>query len=254
MGESIVLRSDLDPQLGRIKADPRRLDWVFLNLAMNAHQETSSVSELHIATRNVELEHEEAGEMGVVPGAYVLVEITGASAAPPQPKIAEIIRQSEGALAVREENGVTILRIVLPSLDAGDRPRRIPSRGSGAGPMILVVEDDRWIRENLCSAIENAGYEVLEASDGKEAESVLAACRVDLMITDIVMPEQDGLQTIISARKKYPALKIVAISAIAEGHHLTAARLLGAHCVMSKPVTGDALLRALRTELRLPPE
>jgi hypothetical protein len=118
VGESVVLHPDLDPQLGRIKADPRKIDWVFLNLAINAHDDMSGRSDLHIETRNVELERDEASEMEVQPGAYVQVEITSrlAERPYPHPKVAEVIRQSQGGLAVRRIRDYTVVTFVLPRL------------------------------------------------------------------------------------------------------------------------------------------
>ena len=112
-------------------------------------------------------------------------------------------------------------------------------------PMILVVDDEAAEREQICILLEDAGYDVLEAVDGKEAESVLGVCMVDLMITDIVMPEQEGLQTIKSVRKNRPHLKIIAMSGVRVGGHLRAAELLGADAVLCKPLTREVLLDAV---------
>jgi two-component system, cell cycle sensor histidine kinase and response regulator CckA len=121
----------------------------------------------------------------------------------------------------------------------------LESAGSpGAGRVILVVDDEPAERELIRGMLEAAGYEVIEAGDGKEAESVLAACEVDLIITDIVMPEQEGLQTIRWVRKNRPGLKIVAISG-SGGPHLHAAELMGANAVLRKPLTSDVLLQVV---------
>src|SRR5260370_1062863 len=106
VGESVVIHPDLESQLGRIKDDPVKIDWVFLNLAINAHDDISGTADVYIATRNVELERDEARAMEVPPGAYVQVEITSRlSGRPyPHPKVAEVIRQSQGGLAVRQVN------------------------------------------------------------------------------------------------------------------------------------------------------
>ena len=110
--------------------------------------------------------------------------------------------------------------------------------------MILVVDDEPAERGLIRGVLEDAGYEVIEAADGKEAESVLAACEVDLIVTDIVMPEQEGLQTIRWVRKNRPGLKIVAISG-SGGPHLHAAELMGADAVLRKPLTRDILLQVV---------
>ena len=121
------------------------------------------------------------------------------------------------------------------------------ARSPGTKYVILVVEDEPAERDLIRGLLEDAGYEVLEAADGKEAEGVLAACEVDLIVTDIVMPEQEGLQTIRWVRKNRPGLKIVAISG-SGGPHLHAAELMGADAVLRKPLTRDILLDAVSSQ------
>ena len=98
---------------------------------------------------------------------------------------------------------------------------------------ILVVDDDAQIRSMLRNALEDEGYNVQEARDGKEAISRLIGQSVELIITDIVMPEKEGLETIMEMKRDSPDIKIIAISGSKQ--YLQIAEILGADYVYSKP-------------------
>ena len=103
---------------------------------------------------------------------------------------------------------------------------------------ILVIDDDHQMRILLRQVMEWAGYEVIEAGDGREGLHKLRKIGADLVITDLIMPEQEGLETIALIKKEYPHLKIIAISGggrIGPDAYLPAAQELGAERVFSKP-------------------
>ncbi len=77
---------------------------------------------------------------------------------------------------------------------------------------ILVVEDDSLVRTIMTTTLNNGVYTILSANNGVEAESVLAQETVDLVVTDIFMPERDGLKTIELIREKHPQLKVIAVT------------------------------------------
>jgi CheY-like chemotaxis protein len=123
-------------------------------------------------------------------------------------------------------------------------------------PRILLVEDDEAVREILRKALVSAGYDVEEASDGAIALAAYYRQPPDLVITDLVMPEKDGLETIRELRRVNPAVKIIAMSGggrtLGPGQlYLESARLFGALKILAKPFTSSALLKAV-SEL-LPP-
>jgi len=104
---------------------------------------------------------------------------------------------------------------------------------------ILVIDDDEQMRILLRQVMEWAGYEVMEAGDGREGMLKQRKQQADLVITDLIMPEQEGLETITSLRKEYPHIKIIAISGggrIGPDAYLQAAQELGTDRVFSKPV------------------
>ncbi|MFQ5806042.1 MAG: response regulator transcription factor [Phycisphaerae bacterium] len=95
---------------------------------------------------------------------------------------------------------------------------------------ILIVEDDQQVRDVLRRKLEQYGYDVCEAADGNEAVNALRTVPFDLIITDIVMPEKDGIQIIGFVRKECPQTKTIVISAPGNELYLENARGLGAAC------------------------
>jgi len=103
---------------------------------------------------------------------------------------------------------------------------------------ILVIDDDDQMRTLLRQVMEWTGYEVVEAGDGREGMHKHRKQPVDLVITDLIMPEQEGLETISALRKDSPGIKIIAISGggrIGPEAYLLTAQELGADRVFSKP-------------------
>jgi CheY-like chemotaxis protein len=115
---------------------------------------------------------------------------------------------------------------------------------------VLVIEDHRHMRDLLRRQLEGEGYAVETAADGDEGMKLQAAQPADVVITDIFMPNQDGIETITRLRLEYPATKILAISGggrlVRGADYLVAAREAGAHAVLRKPVERESLLETVR--------
>jgi CheY-like chemotaxis protein len=114
---------------------------------------------------------------------------------------------------------------------------------------ILIIDDEEMIREGLKTTLELEGYKVLICNDGKEALRSLAIFQPDLVITDIIMPEADGIEVIITLRNMPLPPKIIAISGggrISAGDHLKSARQLGAANTLTKPFSSAELLESIR--------
>jgi len=117
---------------------------------------------------------------------------------------------------------------------------------------ILVIEDDPLTREWLESLLTRNGYEVQTAANGREGIDQFRKEQSDLVITDIVMPEKDGIETITDLKRHHPGVKIIAISGgerRPEGmskNYLHSAKLLGANRAMQKPIVNQDLLEAVR--------
>ena len=113
---------------------------------------------------------------------------------------------------------------------------------------ILVVDDDDQIRNAFRLTLERAGYEVEEAQDGKAAMKRFAQWHADLVITDIVMPEKDGLEVMMELRRTAPSVRILAVSGgglVNPFTYLVMAKNLGADVVLVKPVDKETLLKTV---------
>jgi CheY-like chemotaxis protein len=113
---------------------------------------------------------------------------------------------------------------------------------------ILVIEDDQNLRTILREILAQAGHTVTEAGDGSEAMDLPGAAAPDLVITDILMPEKEGIETIVALRRRHPGMKIMAMSGggcVGTGHCLEMAREFGADSTISKPFNRKDILRAV---------
>jgi len=109
----------------------------------------------------------------------------------------------------------------------------------------LVIDDDDFVRATIAAILETAGYDVIEASDGQQGLQQFLRNAVDLVITDILMPSKEGIETIVDIRQRDREVRIIAVSGggnIGSGSVLHAAQRLGADAVLSKPFTKDELL------------
>ena len=116
---------------------------------------------------------------------------------------------------------------------------------------ILVIDDSAEMRAMLQDTLIAAGHEVVQAIDGKEGLRQYRERPADLVITDLFMPNQEGLETIMKLRRFYPDIPIIAISGAcaASKPMLTVAHQLGANETLHKPVTAVELLAAVEKVL-----
>lgn len=111
------------------------------------------------------------------------------------------------------------------------------------------------MRFMLVRALTRAGYDVLEAANGRDGRRIAAATPVDLLVTDIIMPGEEGIETILHLRKSQPGLRIIAISGggrLRKEGYLDLASACGAHRVLGKPFDIDVFLALVEEVLREP--
>jgi CheY-like chemotaxis protein len=116
---------------------------------------------------------------------------------------------------------------------------------------ILIIDDDPDTRAFLEQALTSAGYETLTAAEGEEGLKRYLSEPVDLVITDLFMPERDGLETIADLHKRFPGLPIIAMSGRTPAL-LPAARAMGANDTLQKPFSLDQLLALVQKLLPKP--
>ncbi len=250
IGEKIELDIPPGRDIWHIKADRTQIEHVIINLAVNARDAMPSGGKVSIRTRNVaERESLRLGRAGLAPGEYVLIEVedTGVGMTPEvMAKIFEpffttkgvgkgtglglatvygIVKQTGGFIFPDSEPGKgTTFRVYLPRhhLDSEDETaaavakaakKEAPADLTGTG-RVLLVEDEDMVRGFAVRALKSRGYDVLEASTGAEALEVMDRNegKIDIVISDVVMPEMDGPTLLKELRKKNPNLKIIFIS------------------------------------------
>jgi len=118
---------------------------------------------------------------------------------------------------------------------------------------ILIIDDEEQIRSMLRLMLERDGYEVIEAPDGIEGIKAYRQNPADLIITDLIMPNKDGIGMIIELQKEFPDVKIIAMSGGGlnkpEGY-LKGAKKLGAACTLTKPIDRAKMLRAVKNTIK----
>jgi two-component system cell cycle sensor histidine kinase/response regulator CckA len=248
IGEKIELKVPPARDLWYVKTDRTQLEHVILNLANNARDAMPDGGTLTISTRNVtERDSQRLANHGMPVGEYVLVEVTDTGSGMPPEVMAKIFEPFFTTKGVGKGTGLglaTVYGIVKQSggfiypesaLGRGTTfrvylPRHMPENDSapvvqktakkerpqdltGSG-RVLLVEDEDVVRSFAVRALKRQGYEVLEASTGVEALEVMAANedRVDIVVSDVVMPEMDGPTLLKELRKKNPDLKIIFVS------------------------------------------
>jgi len=114
---------------------------------------------------------------------------------------------------------------------------------------MLIIDDDAYTRYAVRQFLECAGHTVIEAADGKAGMCLFRQGLPDVVITDIFMPEQDGLEIILALKREYPSVKIIAISGggdMGDLQYLGMSRVFGAERVLCKPFTQQELLTTIQ--------
>ncbi len=251
IGEKNTLTVEHGRNIWPVRADVVQLEQVIINLVVNARDAMVRGGAITLRTSNVEqAEAETLNFEGMVPADYVLIEVqdTGTGMSPEIiAKIFEpffttkelgkgtglglstvygIVKQTEGYIYPVSVMGVgTTFKIFLPRYvaSANEVAAKVaaaaaPVRDLTGHERILLVEDEESVRAFSAQALRATGYEVFEADGGEEAMEVLADIdfKVDLMISDVVMPEMDGPSLLKEVRKSMPNLKVIFVSGYAE--------------------------------------
>ena len=278
LGENVRISTHLDASSSAIVADASQIEQVLLNLSVNARDAMPSGGTLTIATGVARLEETSAATMGLPGGEYLTLTVTddgcGMSAAT-QAHIFEpffttkavgkgtglglatvfgIVRQSRGAIRVSSQVGrgttfeiffprvASVCESVAPSIKA------LAARGS---ERILLVEDDDQLRGSLRRVLVGLGYAVTEAHCADDALGILEeeAARVDLVVTDLVMPGMDGRTMAAEILRGRPGTRFLYMSGYTEHVAMKGAPIGADDHFMHKPFTPHELAAAVRQAL-----
>jgi signal transduction histidine kinase/CheY-like chemotaxis protein len=277
IGEDIELVTDLDPRIGKVRADPGQIEQVLMNLAVNARDAMRGGGKLTISSSNVELDEASGLLHGVPAGGYVMLTISDTGVgmnAETQARIFEpfyttkeegtglglatvygIVTQAGGHVRVYSEPGSgSTFRIYLPRLPDESAARESakavapPTQGSET---ILLVEDDAAVRTVTAEALERHGYKVLAAHTADEAIALAGRRRgpLDLVMTDVVMPQMNGPTLVSRLRQVRPGLKLLYMSGYPGEAVLQDGLLDPGIPFLEKPFTMSALAGKVREAL-----
>jgi two-component system cell cycle sensor histidine kinase/response regulator CckA len=250
VGEGITLNVERDPDLWPVHADEAQLGNAIINLVVNARDAMPSGGTVTIKTANESVTQASALGTAIMPaGDYVRIEVadTGTGMSKEiQSKIFDpffttkpvgqgtglglatvygIVKQSGGFITVYSEMGQgTCFKIYLPrrKVDAGEsapaEAAPAVTRDVTGQDTILLVEDEEAVRSFAARALRMRGYNVLEASGGEEALEIVRndATKIDLVITDVVMPNMDGPTMVRHVKQLKPNLAVIFMSGYAE--------------------------------------
>lgn len=283
IGEQLRIETVLAGGLWPAFVDPSQLENAILNLVINARDAMPDGGRLTVETSNAHLDDAYASANAeAVAGQYVLLSVTDTGVGMPDDVIDRVfdpffttkgvgkgtglglsqvhgfVKQSGGHVKIYSEPGVgTTVKLYLPrlvgaetDLDAEAPVTSAASAQAKAGEVILVVEDDEKIRFLSVEALRDFGYIVVQAGDASQALAVLAVTpRVDLLFTDIVMPDMNGRQLADRARKTRPDLKVLYTTGFTKNAVVHNGVLDPGVALISKPFTIDQLAIKVRLVL-----
>lgn len=279
IGENIQLEINTRPSVKHVRADPGQIEQVLMNLAVNARDAMPNGGCLTIETENVDLDEAYAmSHAEVTPGAYVMLAVTDTGSGmgrEVQEKIFEpffttkgdkgtglglstvygIIKQHGGNIYVYSEPGVgSTFNIYLPSSGeireksvTGDQ--KLVLQGTET---ILVVDDEPSIRRLILDILQPLGYRLLEASSGAKAIRISeeTAEEIDILLTDVVMPEMGGMELARTIRKSRPAIKVIFTSGYIDNTIVDRGMLDERTTFLQKPITPRKLVSHLAEVLQ----
>jgi two-component system cell cycle sensor histidine kinase/response regulator CckA len=241
IGETITLVLNLEPAAGHIRADPGQLDQILVNLVVNARDAMPGGGTITIETGNAVFDDPFAAEhFDVRPGQYVMLAVsdtgqgmdrgtrehifepffttkeTGKGTGLGLATIYGIVRQAGGHIWLYSEPGLgTTFKLYFPRDEAQPtaEPAARPHTSAGTGTL-LVVEDEPAVREMTTAILERAGYTVIAVGDGLEALARIVELDrpIDVLVSDVVMPNMSGLELADAVLKLYPDTGTVLLS------------------------------------------
>jgi signal transduction histidine kinase/DNA-binding response OmpR family regulator len=275
--ESIRLVREMDPGAYLVEADPTRIQQMVMNLAINARDAMPDGGALRVALSTIAVAPESDRPVpGMEPGRWVCLTVADTGTGMTEEVKAQIfepffttkergqgtglglaqvygiVKQHGGYIDVQTEVGVgTDFHIYLPVHDA-ERPSEEGEASSalrGGGETILLVEDHDDLRSAGRQMLEDLGYCALAAANGREALRVLTNSAVDLVITDMVMPEMGGKGLVRELARRCPGLPVLAVTGYTLGEGVEELREMGFSDVLRKPFDASALSQAVRRVL-----
>jgi PAS domain S-box-containing protein len=261
-----------------VQADPTRIHQVLMNLALNAKDAMPKGGELRIGVARVVVTREARPPLsGLVPGAWarLIVSDTGTGMTEEAQEhlfepffttkeagrgtglglaqVYGIVKQHQGFIDVETAEGVgTTVTIFLPLVaepEDGGPAKRTGAPVEGQGETVLVVEDAEQLRQAIQAGLASVGYRVLTAAHGRQALEILSREQVDLVLTDVVMPQMGGEALLRELQARAPDLKVVAITGHVMDTDLQGLQRAGFNAALSKPFSIEELSEVIGGQL-----
>jgi PAS domain S-box-containing protein len=279
IGERIRIQTRLDPALPSVLADPTQIHQVLMNLAINARDAMPDGGDLVIATDSVHLAEEQTARVvGARAGHFVALTVSdtgvgmdaetrrhifepffttkprGSGTGLGLATVYGIVQQSGGWVEVESAPGQgTTFRILLPAVAGTAAPdAEVSSKVTPGHETVLLVEDQADVRLLTSTILESLGYAVLEADSGAKALEISGQFqgRIDLLLTDVIMPGMTGRGLAKRLRKLRPSIKVLLVSGYAEDDGLEGRGGESELDLLPKPFTPSALAAKVREILR----
>lgn len=274
--EHIELKFSSGSDLGRIRADVSQLEQVVMNLVINARDAMPDGGHILIDTENRDLDAGDAQRQNApADGRYVMIAVSdngcGMDAATKaqifepffttkaQGKgtglglaiVSDIVKQSGGQIFVHSEVGLgTTFKIYFPRVDGAvqEDQEEAEDSNSPASETVLLVEDEDTVRESIAEYLQQRGYTVLKANGGPQALTIASQSKqsIDLMLTDVIMPQMSGRELADRIKNYHPEIKTVFMSGYANNLLSNRQVLDPRHVLLQKPVRLTALAKCLR--------
>jgi two-component system cell cycle sensor histidine kinase/response regulator CckA len=278
IGEDVELITRLAPDAGFTRADAGQLEQVLMNLVVNAKDAMPGGGKLAIETQNVVVdESHRRGQNFIRPGNYVMLSVSDTGMGmdkETQSRIFEpffttkekgkgtglglstvygIVKQSGGYVMVQSEIGQgTTFNIYLPQIEGVAEKLSTPVARSAEGgtETILLVEDEESVRQLVRETLSSRGYHVLEAENGEAALDVaMREEKIDLVITDVIMPGMGGRELVQHLAKSRPESKVLYLSGYTEDAIVSEGGMGNGTAFLQKPFTLQNLSRKVREVL-----
>jgi len=274
--EDIEMRLDIDHDVAPVLADAGQMEQVILNLVLNARDAMPNGGALDVSVAPVELRDDAIVSPPLPSGSYIALSVSDAGQgidAIDLPHIFEpffttkadgvgtglglstvygIVAQSGGGIEVMTlPSGGTRMTVFLPAAAGAveeESPEPVLLRLPAGTETVLLVEDEDPVRELVSRVLEDVGYEVLAASRPSEAQRIVAEREIDLLLTDVVMPEMSGYDLATRVRLAQPESRTLFMSGYAH-KALGEASELPQGEMLRKPFSPEQLTRAVRAVL-----
>jgi hypothetical protein len=278
LGEQIVFRTIPSPDPLPVKADPSRIEQVLMNLLVNARDAMPKGGTITVESSLLELDAQAAASLTLTPGPYGVISVRDTGTGMPAEVMTHvfepffttkergkgtglglataygIVKQVGGHISVESTPGAgTTFQVMLPTTEEG-----LPSEGVMAGQLIapahetvLLVEDESGVRELTRRILSQAGYQVIEASNGEDALVLLGkhTGRIHLLLSDLVMPGMSGKELAERVVREHREIPVLFMSGYIDRDVAGEGLFADGRTLITKPFTREELLRRVRASL-----